>query len=71
MYDLRGPRLSARSSYVKFTDEMEQALSAQRHLDKLNTPLMIGCGTLDTLRSSSGSHASLPRPYVARASRSS
>jgi len=27
MYDLRGPRLSKRSSYVKFTDAMEEALS--------------------------------------------
>ena len=35
MYDLKPVRLSKRSKYVKFTDEMEQALSAQRHLDKL------------------------------------
>jgi len=48
MYDLRGPRLSARSSYVKFDDAMEQALSAQRHLDKLNAPLIVACGTLET-----------------------
>ena len=29
------------SSYVKFTDAMEQALSAMRHLDKVHTPLVL------------------------------
>jgi arylformamidase len=41
-------RLSFRSSYVKFTDEIEQALSPQRHLDKLNAPLVLAYGTLET-----------------------
>ena len=31
MYDMKPVRLSKRSSYVKFTDEMEQAMSSQRH----------------------------------------
>lgn len=48
MYDLRAPRLSARSSYVKFTDEMEQALSAQRHLGRINAPLVVAHASLDT-----------------------
>ncbi len=48
MFDLKPVRLSARSSYVKFTDEMEQALSSQRHLDKLNAPVIIAHGTLET-----------------------
>lgn len=48
MYDLRPVRLSKRSRYVKFTDEMEQALSAQRHLDKLATPLVLLYGTYET-----------------------
>ena len=48
MYDLKPPRLSKRSSYVKFTDEAEQALSAQRHLDKIHTPLVLVHGTLET-----------------------
>jgi arylformamidase len=48
MYDLRAPRLSARSSYVKFTDEMEQSLSAQRHLDRINVPLVVAHASLDT-----------------------
>jgi arylformamidase len=48
MYDLKPVRLSARSSYVKFTDEMEQALSTQRHLDKISTPVVVAHGTLET-----------------------
>lgn len=48
MFDLTPVRLSARSSYVKFTDEMEQALSSQRHLDKLNCPVILAYGTLET-----------------------
>jgi arylformamidase len=48
MFDLKPVRLSARSSYVKFTDEMEEALSSQRHLDQLNTPLIVAHGTLET-----------------------
>jgi arylformamidase len=48
MYDLKPVRLSRRSTYVKFTDEMEQALSAQRHLDRIRTPLVLTYGTLET-----------------------
>ena len=48
MYDLRGPRLSKRSSYVKFTDEMEAALSPQRHLDRIRAPIVLVYGTLET-----------------------
>ena len=48
IFDLKPARLSARSSYVKFTDEMEQALSPQRHLDKLNAPVIVAYGTLET-----------------------
>jgi arylformamidase len=48
MYDLKPVRLSKRSRYVKFTDEMEHALSAQRHLDRLNTPLILAHGTYET-----------------------
>ena len=48
MYDLEPVRLSARSSYVKFTDEMEEALSPQRHLDRLNAPLIVSHGTLES-----------------------
>jgi arylformamidase len=48
MYDLKPVRLSKRSEYVKFTDEMEEALSTQRHLDKLNTPIILAHGTLES-----------------------
>jgi arylformamidase len=48
MYDLRPVRLSVRSSYVKFTDAMEQAFSAQRHLDQLVAPVSVVYGTLET-----------------------
>jgi arylformamidase len=48
MYDLKAVRLSKRGNYVKFTDEMEEALSAQRHLDKIHTPLVLAHGTLET-----------------------
>jgi arylformamidase len=48
MYDLKPVRLSKRSAYVKFTDAMEQELSALRHLDKLATPLIVSYGTYET-----------------------
>jgi arylformamidase len=48
MYDLKAPRLSRRSEYVKFTDEIEQALSPQRHLDLLQAPVTLVYGTLET-----------------------
>lgn len=48
MYDLKPVRLSKRSEYVKFTDEIEQALSSQRHLDKLNAPITVAYGTQET-----------------------
>jgi arylformamidase len=48
MYDLKPVRMSKRNQYVKFTDEMEQELSAQRHIDKINTPLVLAHGTLET-----------------------
>ena len=48
MFDLKPVRLSARNQYVKFTDEMEQMLSAQRHLEKLNAPVIVAHGTFET-----------------------
>jgi arylformamidase len=48
MFDLKPVRLSARSSYVKFTDDIEHRLSSQRHLDKLNAPVIVAYGTLET-----------------------
>lgn len=48
MYDLRGPRLSKRSAYVKFTDEMERMLSPQRHIERVNAPIVLLVGSLET-----------------------
>ncbi|MCB0016261.1 MAG: alpha/beta hydrolase [Anaerolineales bacterium] len=48
MYDLAPVRLSARGNYIAFTDEMEAALSPQRQLDQLRTPLIVACGTEET-----------------------
>jgi arylformamidase len=48
MFDLKPVRLSARSSYVKFTDDIEHNLSSQRHLDNLNAPVIVAYGTLET-----------------------
>jgi arylformamidase len=48
MFDLKPVRLSSRSSYVAFTDEMEHALSPQRHLAKLRAPLVVAYGTFET-----------------------
>jgi len=48
MYDLKPVRLSARSNYGRFTDELEQALSSPRHLDRLTAPGVVSYGTLES-----------------------
>ena len=48
LYDLKAVRLSKRSEYVKFTDEIEHALSTQRHLGRLRTPVIVAYGRLET-----------------------
>lgn len=48
MYDLRGPRLSKRGAYVKFTDAMEEGLSPQRHLDRIVAPIVLVYGSNET-----------------------
>src|SRR5262247_2567923 len=48
MYDLKPVRLSKRSSYVNFTDEMELAMSSQRHLELLRAPVTVTYGTNET-----------------------
>jgi arylformamidase len=48
LYDLKPVRLSKRSSYIKFTDEMEQAMSSQRHLDLWRAPVTLTYGTNET-----------------------
>jgi arylformamidase len=48
MYDMKAVRLSKRSKYIKFTDDLEQAMSPQRHLDLLRTPVTVSYGTYET-----------------------
>jgi arylformamidase len=48
IYDLKPVRLSARSKYIRFTDAMEENLSTQRHLARINTPLVLAHGTFET-----------------------
>ncbi len=48
MYDLKPVRLSARSSYVKFDDRIEHALSPIRHLARLRCPVVVAYGTKDS-----------------------
>ena len=48
MYDLRGPRLSKRAAYVKFTDEMEMALSPRRFAARVAAPVALVYGSLET-----------------------
>lgn len=48
MYDLTPVRLSKRSEYVKFTDATVEKLSAMRHIDRINMPVVVGYGTEET-----------------------
>lgn len=48
MYDLEPVRLSSRSDYVRFTDAVVEALSPQRHVDRLACPILVAHGTLET-----------------------
>ena len=48
MFDMKAVMLSARSNYLKMTDETLHAMSAQRHLDKINCPVIVAYGTLET-----------------------
>jgi arylformamidase len=48
MYDMKAVRLSKRNTYVKFTDDMEQAMSPQRHIDRLRAPLVVTYGSKET-----------------------
>jgi arylformamidase len=48
MYDLKPVRLSKRSEYVTFTDQVEEELSSIRHLNLLNCPVIVSYGTYET-----------------------
>jgi arylformamidase len=48
MYDLKPVRLSARGRYVHFDDTAEEALSPQRHLERLHARLVVAYASLDS-----------------------
>jgi len=48
MYEMKPARLSKRSSYIKFTDAMEEAMSSQRHIDKFRAPVICTYGSNET-----------------------
>jgi arylformamidase len=48
MYDMAPVRLSWRRTYLNFTDAMVDAMSPQRHIEKLNAPIVVTYGTLET-----------------------
>ena len=48
IYDLKPVRLSKRSSYVKFTDAMEELMSSQRQIERLRAPIIVTYGTNET-----------------------
>jgi arylformamidase len=48
MYDMKPVRLSKRSTYIKFDDDMEDKMSSQRHLDLLRAPIIVTYGSNET-----------------------
>lgn len=48
MFDLEPVRLSSRNEWLHLTNDEVQKLSAQRHIDKLNAPLIVAYGTNET-----------------------
>jgi arylformamidase len=47
IYDLRPVRLSARNEYMRLDDAGEEALSPQRHVDRLACPLIVAAAEFD------------------------
>jgi arylformamidase len=48
MYEMAPVRLSWRRTYVNFTDAMTDAMSSQRHIEKLVAPIVVTYGTFET-----------------------
>ncbi len=48
IYDLKPVLLSARSNYLNVSSAAEQALSPMRNLRKLEMPVFVACGSLET-----------------------
>ena len=71
MYDMKPVRLSKRSSYVRFDDDMEQAMSSQRQLDLLRAPIIVTYGSEETPEFQRQRSPTSPPPSRRPASRSS
>jgi arylformamidase len=48
MYEMKPVALSARRNYVKFTDSMQDSMSAIRHIDQLHASITVTYGTFET-----------------------
>ncbi len=48
MYEMKPVSLSKRSTYVKFNEAMEDAMSSQRHIDLVRAPIVVTYGTNET-----------------------
>jgi len=48
MYELKPVAIPAHRNYVKFTDAIEDSMSAIRHIDQLHAPIMVTYGTFET-----------------------
>ncbi|MGF6231349.1 arylformamidase [Inquilinus ginsengisoli] len=48
LYEMEPVRLSYRREYIAFTDEVADAMSPQRHIDKLAAPIVVSHGTFET-----------------------
>jgi len=48
MYEMKPVALSARSTYVNFTDAMVDSMSAIRHIDRLRAPITVSYGSFET-----------------------
>jgi arylformamidase len=48
MYEMKPVRLSKRSSYVTFTDDLEHRMSSQRFIERLKAPIIVTYGTHET-----------------------
>jgi arylformamidase len=47
-YDLKVLRLSSAGARLKIGDDVEQAMSAERQIERLSAPLIVACGSLET-----------------------
>jgi arylformamidase len=56
IYDLRPLRLAAPFSYIRITDEIEKSMSPHRQIDKLDIPIVLVCGTCESLEFNRHTH---------------